>query len=244
MKLMETHSVQYGSSTISFSLEYRERKTLGIEVHPDSSVIVKAPHNSSLETICNKVSNRARWITKQQRQFSQYAPTLPAPEYVSGEGYRYLGRQYRLKVIPSHQETVRLWHGKLEVNTSHPENIKQVENLVNRWYRERAQQIYLERYQYCTHLVAQYGIQHDRSFELRTMHKRWGSCTKEGKIILNPMLVLAPKDCIDYVIIHELCHIRIHNHSQDFYKLLETIIPYWKERKHYLNTRIELRSSF
>jgi len=73
------------------------------------------------------------------------------------------------------------------------------------------------------------------------MHKRWGSCTKEGKIMLNPMLVSAPKDCIDYVIIHELCHIRIHNHSPSFYKLLETVIPDWQTRKDYLNTRIELR---
>ncbi|MFM6022971.1 MAG: YgjP-like metallopeptidase domain-containing protein, partial [Dolichospermum sp.] len=79
-------TVQYGDSTILFTLEYRERKTLGIEVHPDSSVVVKAPHNANLETIRNKVSNRAKWITKQQKQFSQYAPTLPAPEYVSGEG--------------------------------------------------------------------------------------------------------------------------------------------------------------
>ena len=242
MKSTETHSIEYGSSTILFSLEYRDRKTLGIEVHPDSSVVVKAPHNSPLEAIQTRVSNRARWITKQQRQFAQYAPTLPAQEYVSGEGYRYLGRQYRLKVIESNQEAVRLWHGKLEVNTHQRENSKQVENLVNRWYRERAQQIYLERYQHCIRLVAQYGIQHERGFELRTMHKRWGSCTKEGKIILNPMLVSAPKDCIDYVIIHELCHIRIHNHSSSFYKLLETIIPDWQDRKDYLNTRIELRS--
>lgn len=242
MKLAESSSVEYGNSTICFVMEYSDRKTLGIEVHPDSRVVVKAPHNSPLEAIQTKVSNRARWITKQQQQFAQYAPTLPPQEYVSGEGYRYLGRQYRLKVIESVRETVRLWHGRLEVSTHNPKNSISVENLVNRWYRERAQQIYLERYQYCTHLVAQYGIEHERGFELRTMHKRWGSCTYKGKILLNPMLVLAPKDCIDYVIIHELCHIRIHNHSSSFYKLLETIIPDWQNRKNYLNTRIELRS--
>ncbi len=242
MKSTDSHTIEYGNSTILFALEYCDRKTLGIEVHPDSSVVVKAPHNSDIKAIQTKVSNRARWITKQQRQFAKYAPTLPPPEYVSGEGYRYLGRQYRLKVIESNQETVRLWHGKLEVSTHNPENSQEIENLVKRWYRERAQQVYLERYQYCTQLVAQYSIQHKGEFELRTMHKRWGSCTKEGKIILKPMLVLAPKDCIDYVIIHELCHIRIHNHSQHFYKLLETIIPDWRSRKDYLNTRIELRS--
>jgi predicted metal-dependent hydrolase len=74
------------------------------------------------------------------------------------------------------------------------------------------------------------------------MPKRWGSCTKEGKILLNPLLVSAPKDCIDYVIIHELCHTLQHNHSQRFFTLLTTLMPDWQTRKQHLNTRIELRS--
>jgi predicted metal-dependent hydrolase len=243
MRSTDYHRIEYGSSTISFALEYSDRTTLGIEVNPDSTVVVKAPHNSPLESIQMKVSNRARWITKQQRQFAQYAPTLPAQEYISGEGYRYLGRQYRLKVVGSFLEHVRLWQGKLEVSTNDPENTQQIENLVKSWYRSRSQHIFDERYKYCTQLVAQYEIYHERGFEIRTMEKRWGSCTKAGKIMLNTMLVLAPKDCIDYVLIHELCHIRIHNHSSSFYKLLETIIPDWQQRKDYLNTRIELRKN-
>ncbi|MGB3239138.1 MAG: SprT family zinc-dependent metalloprotease [Geitlerinemataceae cyanobacterium] len=254
MKLSDTdfgiHSVQYGSSSILFSLEYSPRKTLAIEVHPDSSVVVKAPETASIEAIETKVSHRASWIAKQQRQFAQYAPQLPAPEYISGEGYRYLGRQYRLKTIESDREKVRLWYGRLEVSTPDPNNRKKIEKAIDKWYRDRALTIFLERYQHCLQLVAPYGIQHVREasrnencgFVLRTMPKRWGSCTKEGNIQLNPLLVSAPKDCIDYVIVHELCHLRFHNHSPRFYKLLETILPDWKTRKDYLNHRIELRS--
>jgi predicted metal-dependent hydrolase len=245
----DIHSVQYGSSRILFSLEYSPRKTLAIEVHPDSSVIVKAPETASIEAIETKVTNRASWITKQQRQFAQYAPQLPAPEYVSGEGYRYLGRQYRLKTIESDREQVRLWYGKLEVSIRNPKDSKQIEKAIDQWYRDRALTVFLERYQHCLQLVAPYGIhpvceasKNERGFELRTMQKRWGSCTKDGKIMLNPLLVSAPKDCIDYVIVHELCHLRIHNHSARFYQLLETIMPDWKTRKEYLDRRIELRS--
>jgi predicted metal-dependent hydrolase len=241
MKLIEPHSLQYGSTIIRYTLEYRARKTLAIEVHPDSSVHIKAPHNVALESIRDKVSKRAAWITKQQKQFAQYAPSLPAQEYVSGEGYRYLGRQYRLKVLKGTSEYVRLWQGKIEVSTQDPEDCKRVSKLVNHWCREQSQRVFQERYKICIKQASQHHIQHESGFELRSMPKRWGSCTKEGKILLNPLLISAPKDCIDYVIIHELCHTLQHNHSKHFFMLLNTLMPNWQTRKQYLNTRIELR---
>jgi predicted metal-dependent hydrolase len=241
MKSTENHTVTYGSRNIRFSLEYSPRKTLAIEVHPDRSILVKAPQDATLETIEAKVSHRSAWITKQQTRFSQYAPPLPAPEYVSGEGYRYLGRQYRLKLIEQEIAQVRLWQGRLEVRIPTPQNREQVEQMIDHWYNDRALAIFKERYTYCTQLVSPYQINHDRGIELRSMLKRWGSYTPTGKIFLNPLLISAPKHCIDYVIIHELCHIRIPNHSSQFYKLLETILPDWKTRQDYLNDRIELR---
>jgi predicted metal-dependent hydrolase len=236
------HQVPYGNQSILFTLEYSERKTLAIEVHPDSSVVVIAPQDATLPAIKEKVSNRAAWIAKQQRQFTRYAPSLPATECTSGKGYRYLGRQYRLKLIASAVEQVRVWQGRLEVSTPTPQDQQQVEDSISKWYRDRALKIFQERYQHCTQLVSAHGIDHNCRFELRVMSKRWGSCTPSGKIFLNPLLVSAPKNCIDYVVIHELCHIRIHNHSPSFYRLLANILPDWKTRKDYLNQHIELRS--
>ncbi len=241
MKPTELHRVQYGSQNILFALEYAERKTLAIEVHPDQTVRVIAPPNATLLAIKARVSRRAAWIIKQQHQFSDYAASLPAAESTAGKDYRYLGRQYRLKLIAGTNH-VRLWQGRLEVITPTPQDPQQVEGSISQWYRDRAMKIFQERYQNCTQLVLPYGIEHHGGFELRTMAKRWGSCTPSGKIFLNPLLVCAPKDCIDYVITHELCHILIPNHSPMFYRLLETILPDWKIRKNYLNQRIELRS--
>jgi predicted metal-dependent hydrolase len=194
MKSTDIHRVPYGSRNITFALEYSPRKTLAIEVHPDSSIIVKAPTDATIESIESKVIHRAAWIARQQRQFDRYAPPLPAPECVSGEGYRYLGRQYRLKLVESEHNNIRLWQGRLEVNTSTPFNQKYVERSISNWFRDRAILIFRERYQYCTKLVAPYVIEHTIGFELRTMSKRWGSCTPNGKIFLNPLLVSASKD--------------------------------------------------
>jgi predicted metal-dependent hydrolase len=243
MKSTDIHRVPYGSKNISFALEYSPRKTLAIEVHPDSSIIVKAPTDATIESIESKVIHRAAWIAKQQRQFDRYAPPLPAPECVSGEGYRYLGRQYRLKLIESSIDKIRIWQGRLEINTPTPFNREHVERAISNWFRDRATSIFAERYQHCTKLVVPYGILPGKiGFELRTMSKRWGSCTPAGRIFLNPLLISAPKECIDYVIIHELCHLRFPNHSTSFYNLLERILPDWRERQKRLNDRVELRS--
>lgn len=240
MNSTNIHRVPYGSQNITFALEYSPRKTLAIEVHPDRSIIVKAPADATIESIESKIIHRAAWIARQQRQFDRYAPPLPAPECVSGEGYRYLGRQYRLKLIECQIEKIRLWQGRLEVNTPTPFDRDKVERSIANWFRDRATIGFGERYQYCTQLVSRYNIQANR-FELRTMSKRWGSCTPNGKIFLNPLLISAPKDCIDYVIVHELCHLRFPNHSTSFYQLLASILPDWHQRKDRLNSQVELR---
>lgn len=236
----EIHRVQYGNQNILFALKYAERKTLAIEVHPDQTVLVIAPSHVPLSTITARVGHRAAWITKQQRQFSRYAPPLPASECVSGKGYRYLGRQYRLKLIVGEVEQVRLWQGRLEVITETPQDQQLVQGLIEQWYIDRAMKIFHERYQQCTQLVSAHGIKHSQGVELRAMPNRWGSCTPRGKIFLNPLLVSAPKNCIDYVIVHELCHVRIHNHSPRFYRLLATILPDWQMRRDFLNIHTEL----
>jgi predicted metal-dependent hydrolase len=140
-------------------------------------------------------------------------------------------------------DKIYLWQGRLEVNTPTPFNREHVEISISNWFRDRATVIFDERYKCCTKLVAAYCIAHDRGFELRSMSKGWGSCTPSGKIFINPLLVSAPKYCIDYVIIHELCHLRFPNHSASFYRLLTKILPDWIDRKQKLNNQVELRSS-
>ena len=207
-----THDLtrQHGDTVIHYSLEQRERKTLAIEVHPDSSVHVKAPKDVGLEEVQAKVLKRAGWIIKQQRTFESYPPPLPTRQYISGESFRYLGKQYRLKVIEADTEGVKLYRGRLEACVKTKERAR-IHKFVTTWFRARAEAVFQERYDLCTQVAKAFSLHHDSGFEARSMVKRWGSLTKEGKLILNPQLVSAPKACIDYVITHEFCHLREHN---------------------------------
>jgi predicted metal-dependent hydrolase len=239
---MKAHSVAYGTQTLTFRLERRSRKTLAIEVHPDQSIRVKAPLRLSLNRIVERVEQRGAWIIKQQRRFAELPPPQPEREFVSGESYRYLGRQYRLKVRQAQEEGVRLYQGRLEVSMHDPSDSARVQALLRGWFREKAELVFRERSERCRKHVATFGIEHPGDFTLRRMKKRWGSCSKDGRILLNTQLVGAPKTCIDYVIVHELCHVVHHNHSRAFYTLLSACMPDWRERQKLLHQSLDTLS--
>ncbi len=238
---LEKQSVLFGQTEITYTVNSSDRQTLAIHVYPDGDVVVDAPLAASQVAIAQKVKKRASWIFKQQMQFAAYPPIMPERRYVSGESYRYLGRQYRLLVKQGIGEHVKLINGRIVVETADPENANKVKELLLYWSRSRAQIIFSERYRFCVQLVAKLGIEHYQGFQLRVMPKRWGSCTSHGNIILNPELIAAPKECIDYVITHELCHLKIRNHSQTFYKLLAKVMADWEVRRKRLNERVEVR---
>lgn len=236
------HSVEYGRSEISFHLNYKTRKTLAIHVYPDCSVVVDAPSNTPIEKVKSKIIKRAKWIRKQQRNFDRYPPALPTRKYVSGEAFRYLGKQYTLKIERSIINEVKLLRGQLYVHATYT-NPKHIKELVDSWYRNKAKQVFEERFSECLkHIKRKITIEHDGRFILQAMKTRWGSCTTQHQITLNPELIAAPKECIDYVIIHELCHVVEHNHSKEFYKLLEKVMPDWEKRKDKLETTMEHRA--
>ncbi len=241
MREKTKQSILFGQTEIIYCVNSCDRKTLAIHVHPDGQVVVDAPMNASNEAIAEKVKKRASWIFKQQMQFEAYPPALPQRQYVSGETHRYLGRQYRLLVIQSAEDKVKLAHGRLVVETADPDSTEKVKNLLQDWYRAKAKTVFAERYALCIQQVAKVGIAHSQGLQLRFMSKRWGSCTSQGHIMLNPELIAAPKDCIDYVITHELCHLQEHNHSKAFYKLLTAVMKDWESRRKRLNEMVEVR---
>lgn len=238
----EKRSVQFGETLIEYRLQRGERKTLAIHVYPNGSVVVDAPLTANEDAIAAKVKKRASWIFKQQLQFAAYPPELPQRRYVSGESVRYLGRQYRLRVNQASNDQVKLQHGHLNVDVADTSNREKVKSLVQGWLRARADAVFSERYAVCLALVEKLRIEPLKpGFQLRLMPTRWGSCTQSGKIILNPELIAAPKECIDYVITHELCHLKERNHSQAFYKLLASVMKDWEVRKTKLNKLVEVR---
>ncbi|MGL5291279.1 MAG: M48 family metallopeptidase [Plesiomonas sp.] len=229
-------SFYYGDELITFEQVKRAQATgkVLIKVHPDCRVVVSAPKDASSEAILSAAKKRGRWIYQQLKDFrKQFEFTTPR-QYISGESHYYLGKQYLLKVIeaPQRVQGVKLLRGKLEVSlrAKSPEKVKQ---LLTDWYKERAKEIFSKRLDVM--LEQALWVEGRPLLRMRTMQTQWGSCSPNGKITLNPHLVKAPRECIDYVILHELCHIAEHNHSERFYRIMSQVMPNWEKTKERLD---------
>jgi predicted metal-dependent hydrolase len=235
---VEAHRVWYGSRRIDFSLTRSPRKTLAITAHPDLSISVVAPLDASPDKVIEKVQGRSRWILKERRQFLSWMPKPQPRAYQGGETHRYLGRQYQLKIVELPTSTVKLVGKYLTVATPDKRDTKAVEKAVKKWYRDRASVQFERQLSLCWKRVAAYKLPEPK-LRLLSMRKRWGSCTSNGEIILNPDLVKSPVLCIEYVVMHELCHLRHPNHSRAFFNMLDAILPDWMARKERLE-RVEI----
>ncbi len=232
------HEVEYGRSMIKFSVNRRQRNSLAIHVEPSGKVVVDAPFGASDEDIAGKVKKRAEWILRQQKDFTRFEPELPERQYLSGEEFRYLGTQLRLQVSEGHKTGVRVIGKKIEVKISSPGGPQAVKAQLDTWLRRTAEELFDERLVHCFAKVGDLGLKTKPILKIRKMEKRWGSCTNGGVIILNPKLLEAPIECIDYVVIHELCHLVERNHSPKFYALLAKALPNWKMIKQTLNEKL------
>lgn len=229
-------SVQYGRRVIDYTCLSVDRKTLEIAVHPDASVMVKAPEGTDIAMVETKLRKRARWIVRQQDYFKQFNPRTPQRLYISGETHLYLGKQYQLKVSVGDVNKACLKNGLFEVSCCHKVTPQMTKRLMERWYAEKAAEQFAQSLERCWPKIARYGY-HKPGIAIQRMQKRWGSLSERGTLTLNVNLVKASKECIDYVVLHELCHLKHHDHSPAFYKLLDSHLPEWRKLKH----RLELR---
>ena len=229
-----TEKIEYGKEIIEFELLQEDRKTLSIEVLPTTRIKVKAPENKNKQDIIKKVQNKAKWITKQKRYFADNYKKTDEKKYVSGESFRYLGKQYRLKVIKSDTDSVKLKNGYLTVE----HNLKTPEKLITKWYKDKAISTYEKELDKCFQYFITYNIVKP-SLKIRKLTKRWGSYNKNSNTItINIETIKANKNCIDYVIYHELCHCLHFSHNKQFYTLLESKCKDWNQLKYKLETLI------
>jgi hypothetical protein len=236
---MQMPGFRYGDKTYEYSVRLlgTRKKTISIHVHPDSSVEVKAPAHISYEKIAEVMTRRARWVVRHVERIRQQRRIILPREYISGETYFYLGRRHMLKINEAASDQVRLMRGCFMVacRDARPEHVKA---LLDDWYKTHARKVFERR---LTLAVADIEWLKDMPpLSVRRMKKQWGSCSSHGRISLNWHLVKAPVECIDYVIIHELCHLREHNHSKRFYALLDRHFPDWRPVKARLDEMADL----
>jgi len=222
----------YGDERITFECKPRPlvNGRILIKVHPDCRVVVSAPQDTDDQQVLNAVEKRGRWIYQQLRDFRKQLEYITPRQYISGESHYYLGKQYMLKVIvaPSDAQGVKMLRGKLEVTLRH-KSAEKVLQLLTDWYKARAREVFAKRLN--AMLEQALWVSASPPLRILTMQTQWGSCSPNGRVTLNPNLVKAPRECIDYVILHELCHLAEHNHSERFYRLMGQVMPDWEKTK-------------
>lgn len=231
---IDQRTIRFGSREIRYGLTYGDHRDLVISVTPDLEVMVSAPRPATASEIEAKVLAKAPWILRHQLRYQDLHP-LPVPRrYVSGETHRYLGRQYRLRIEPGDFDRVRLQRPFLVVTTRSLKGAEATRRLVQGWYKFRAEALLPKRLQIAmeSHPVLRCT---DVRMHVRVMPNRWGSCSRTGILSFNPELLRAPAACIDYVIIHELCHRRVMNHGPEFHRLIGSVMPDWHDRRQRLN---------
>lgn len=234
-----TKSFIYGADRIEYEVEFipSARKRVSIHVYPDGSVRVDAPEERKLPEIHQAVMKRAGWIKHHVDEFRRQREQALPRYYVSGESLFYLGRRYQLKVRQGSTPSVKLLRGQVCVETP-SRTAEDVKELLAAWYRNRASEVFTRRFDDVAEQVN--WLRKPPSWRLVRMKTQWGSCSPTGTILLNPHLIKAPRECIDYVISHELCHLKEHNHSQRYYRLLSKIMPRWESVKARLDGMAEL----
>ncbi len=214
------------SATVDYSIKFQKRKTLAIYVLNDGAVEVRSPRGVSLRHIDQFVRERAAWVqttrVKQLHRLRWQNPIEPgAPAW-------FLGDVLTLAVERGDVPAVHRSEQMLLVKSKDPASLPWLTRTLEGWYREQAQTIFSAR---LALLCPRFGDLAVPELRLRRMRRRWGSCSRSGRVTLNVELVKLPLALVDYVIVHELCHLFEFNHGRRFYQLLAKAMPNWKEQE-------------
>lgn len=238
---MTSFVLSYGDDRIPYQVAYDDTRTsrVAIHVNPDGSVSVDAPKGFDDSSIKNAVQKRAKWVANHVNEANQRYAQVRPKEYVSGEQVLYLSRRYMLKVIPvtGNPKTVRLIGNRLEVQTKSGAS-DDIRGRIRAWYRVKGRDYLARRLDALSNSLP--WVAATPPFRLLEMSRQWGSCSPSGEIILNPHLIKAPRACIDYVLVHELAHLKHHDHGTDFWKLIDAHGGDWRKSKHRLDGLVEV----
>lgn len=208
-------------------------KNVTLKVKRDRTVHLTVPNAASDDYIEKVLEKKKSWIESQLKTFDENYKKPQVKEMVSGESFKYLGRSYRLKVIKDKEEYVRLYRGYIEIHVKDKSNTSKKRKLLKRWYQEKAKKKFSE----LVHEYEKVVKEEINSIRVITMQTRWGSCNVESKNInLNLELIKKPRYCIEYVILHELSHLKFPNHSKQFWEYMSVHMPNWEWRKNKLES--------
>lgn len=224
--------IDVDNKKIDFNVQYRNRKTMSIQIEPTGKVLVAAPQGLSEEKIVEVVKGKGRWIVRKLEELKEIDYKSIEKTFVDGEGFLYLGEEYPLQIEVDKDikvTSIMILRGNLYIKAP-VRDVNMLRQAVEKWYREKCLVKVMERVDYYKEIVGEKPIK----VRVKEQKRRWGSCTSRGHILFNWRCIMAPLDVIDYIVVHEMCHLIHMNHSKAFWELVEYILPDYKERRNWL----------
>lgn len=203
-----------------------KRKSIALQITDEGVLIVKAPTDVDDRTIEKVILKHKSWIKKKMEYVERRDPRFSKREFVNGESFLYLGRYYKLEIVEGQKEPLKL-EDRFYLSKNALPYAKEV--FIN-WYKEKAYEKISERVDWYARMV---GFKYNR-VNITDAEKRWGSCSSKGNLNFSWRLIMAPLRVVDYVVVHELAHLEIRNHSKDFWIKVKTIMPDYKEYEEWL----------
>ena len=222
------YTLAVGGEAIDYELHRSGRRTLGISVTPRAEVRVTAPHGEPRERVEKIMRRRGEWICRQLRETAALPPPPLPKEWVSGETHLYLGRQYRLSVRSEYRDGVRLVGRYFRVGGACAATPDGVEASMTKWYLDHARATFQRRLENLVEITPRLGLKEPPPLIVRRIRTRWGSCAPAGRILMNAVAIKLPVACIDYILMHELCHLRYSGHDRAFWRHLDRCMPDWQ----------------
>jgi len=224
--------IEYKSRIIEFELIRRKRKTMGISIEPPNIVKVAAPFKVPEYIILEKVLGKADWIIKKLDEFSAKGITTTKKAFQTGELFLYLGENYALNIVLDakyKRPIIELQGKEICIHTSLDDKDK-LRIAMEKWLRKKAMEVISERVKYFQRYFSKVPI----GIVIKEQKKRWASCTGKDKLLFNWRCVMASGEVIDYIVLHELCHMVHKNHSKDYWNLVSSLMPDYKKKQDWL----------
>ena len=233
-------SVIYQNSRIDFDVEYRNRKTMAIQIMPPDKVLIISPLGIPEDIIRRRVRSKGSWIIKKLAQLRDIKVKIPERTFINGHPFLFLGKNYPLQIIKNGRKIPKVFFIEKIFNMElHELDHEKMRGAMEKWYRKKADRIISDRVEVYIHKIGK----RPEVVKVKEQKRRWGSCTAKGNLYFNWRCIMAPPAVIDYVVVHEMSHLVIPNHSKRFWQKVGSVLPDYKKRRKWLKDnglRLEL----
>jgi len=220
-------STEKQTNGVSYTVIYSRRRSMGISVHTDRRVFARVPVGTSNKAVEEMIRGKADWIKKALNHYETLTRIDRGESLKDGDKVLFMGKENLLRIIPSDRYYIRRSDHTIEFGIKGENNPRIINAMLEHWYGTVAKPLLTKQFHETLHKYRKYNFA-PTGFAVRKMKKRWGSCTSKGRIAISYDLIKLDPLFAEYVILHELCHLRHHNHGQGFYNLLSEVYPEWK----------------